>query len=709
MTSKHLNAYSIPKAWLTAKPIGCAFFLLFLLISSANLAASTQIAAGAHHALAIKPDGSLWAWGDNSFGELGDNTKYTHEAPIQVGSDYSVASAGAASSAAIKTDGSLWMWGLNTDGQLGDGTTTDRLKPTKIGPGYKAVVLGEQHTVALKVDGSLWAWGDNSEGQLGDGSTTRTTVPKMIDAEFMAISAGGSHTVGIKKDGSLWTWGLNSDGQLGDGTTTNRFKPVHIGTGFVAIAAGYTHTAALKADGSLWQWGKIHASGSPSQKILTPLQIGTGYSAVAAGDQHILGLKPDGSLWSWGDNFAGQLGDGTTASRNSLNQIGSGYIGIAANGYSSYAINNDGHLRSWGFNYAGQLGNGDLLDRKIPSITMLESPPVPTGLTASTFENTQIVLTWKNPATYLPATSYKIYVNGQSAPMVTISRSILPTVGGAIAYYDSVDLWPSTTYSYTVAACYGDGINTACSTQSLPVSITTPTTFLHTKKLFHLLLTCPKTMGSGQSGICDARAFFNDGSDQLVTYKTSFKLGSAAISMDNLKMIKANTVATDTSVSVSASYSYGTDTLSTIEVISVLAPTNSACTGSKENTSVVVIADSATKKIGNRLDVRYCMKNFDTATGLDVYAALKTPDGSLLFMRHWANGEITFSSDANSFLTLTNGIDTTLPVLTIPFLPSNLPMGEYVFYAIQVPRGKDVMQSTNWVGQLAQARFTLQK
>ncbi len=163
--------------------------------------------------------------------------------------------AGADHSLLIGSDGSLWAWGSNSSGQLGDGTTTARTTPTPILTGVATLAAGSYHTLALKTDGSLWAWGYNYYGQLGDGTTTNRSTPTQVLTGVAAIAAGGDHTLALKTDGSLWAWGANGYGQLGDGTTTNRSTPKQVLTGVAAIAAGGDHTLALKTDGSLWAWG----------------------------------------------------------------------------------------------------------------------------------------------------------------------------------------------------------------------------------------------------------------------------------------------------------------------------------------------------------------------------------------------------------------------------------------------------------------------
>jgi alpha-tubulin suppressor-like RCC1 family protein len=155
----------------------------------------------------------------------------------------------------------LWAWGDNDKGTLGDGTTTNRRTPTQEATGaanWSAVAAGGYHTVALKSNGTLWAWGWNYYGQLGDGTSNRTTItPIQIgsDTNWSAIAAGDTHTIALKSDGTLWAWGWNYYGQLGDGSTGINTAPIQESSGstnWSAIAAGYDHTVALKSDGTLW-------------------------------------------------------------------------------------------------------------------------------------------------------------------------------------------------------------------------------------------------------------------------------------------------------------------------------------------------------------------------------------------------------------------------------------------------------------------------
>ena len=278
------------------------------------------ISAGEERTAAIKPDGSLWVWGYNSGGQLGDGTTEDKTSPIKIMDNVVAVSAGwGVHTAAIKTDGSLWTWGYNSCGQLGDDTRKDKTSPIKIMDNVTVISAGSDYTVAIKTDGSLWTWGYNGRGRLGDGTTVEKISPVKIMDNVVAISAGSSHAAAIKTDGSLWTWGDNSSGQLGDGTTENKTSPIKIMDNVVAISAGSGHTAAIKTDGSLWIWGKNKygqlGDGTTEYRYL-PIKIMDNVATVSAGWSHSTAIKTDGSLWAWGSNYRGQLGDGTTEDRS---------------------------------------------------------------------------------------------------------------------------------------------------------------------------------------------------------------------------------------------------------------------------------------------------------------------------------------------------------------------------------------------------------
>ncbi|RYZ99686.1 MAG: T9SS type A sorting domain-containing protein [Sphingobacteriaceae bacterium] len=346
------------------------------------------LAAGTNHSLLIKSDGSLWAWGSNNFGELGDGTNFHKTTPIQVGTENNWRTISAYShSVAIKSDGTLWSWGNNNYGQLGIGSALNRNVPTRVGVlnTWKTVSAGYFHTAAIKTDGSLWTWGYNDSGQLGDASNTNRSSPVQVgtDNNWLSVSAGWYHTLAIKADGSLWAWGNNEYGQLGDFSILNRNVPVRIGVqnDWVKISASFGNSAAVKANGSLWTWGSNNQGqlgiGSTTSQF-APVRVGTNNNwKDVSMSAHCIAVQSNGSLWAWGWNGYGQLGNGTTASSSVPIRIGNENNWLAVSGHDhSIAIKANGSLWAWGENSSGEIGNGNTNNQSTPiPITNIGNKP----------------------------------------------------------------------------------------------------------------------------------------------------------------------------------------------------------------------------------------------------------------------------------------------------------------------------------------------
>ena len=430
------------------------------------------IAAGDKHTTTLKSDGTLWAWGNNTYGQLGDGTTTDKTLPTQIGAatNWKMIVSGGNHNLALKTDGTLWAWGANTYGQFGDGTIIDKTLPTQIGTASDwSAIAGHGHTLALKTDGTLWGWGFNGWGQLGDGTIIDKTLPTQIgaDSNWSAIATGPNHSLALKSDGTLWAWGYNVSGQLGDGTIINKSVPTQIGSGidWSAISAGGLHSLALKTNGTLWAWGG-NASGQLGNgttfDTIAPAQIGTAtnWGAISGGYLYTVARKSDGTLWAWGDNSTGQLGDGTTVNKTAPGQIGSAtnWGAISAGIVHTVALKTDGTLWTWGGNTGGQLGDGTTTPKTTPAQIDNAAATVaatPAGVTA-TAGSGQLTVAW---STVPGATSYDLSFSTSPAVSTTTGTAVTCVTSP----YILTGLAPGTAYYVVVVASNGYGESTPSS------------------------------------------------------------------------------------------------------------------------------------------------------------------------------------------------------------------------------------------------------
>lgn len=389
--------------------------LFFLLCLTTQPIFAQNIAVGLHHTLAIRSDGSLWAWGDNEFGQLGDGTKINSQTPIRIGNSndwkkvfvYTDGRFGPNKQYyqcfAIKNDGSLWAWGNNTSGKLGDGSKIDKFTPTRIGTSndWETISVGFLSTIGLKSDGSLWAWGINVYGFFGNDSANSTTPIRIgTDTNWESLTAGLHHVAAIKTDGSLWIWGQND---FGSGTLGLNWPisvsaylntPTRIGNAndWKTVSAGDFYTLAIKDDGTLWAWGKNDSGQLGDGTTINrgiPIRIGNDsdweFTSVASGSA--TAIKKDGSLWAWGKNEFGQLGEGTTIDKLVPTKIqnANDWRVVITRGGGTRAIKNDGSLWVWGANSDGQLGDGTNINQKSPlKLNFFLFTPAPTSQASQT-------------------------------------------------------------------------------------------------------------------------------------------------------------------------------------------------------------------------------------------------------------------------------------------------------------------------------------
>ena len=337
-------------------------------------------------------EGNLWSWGANEVGQLGDNTAVDRSSPVQTiaqGISWKQVAAGAQVSAVIKTDGTLWLYGRNDLGQLGDNTTVNKSSPVQTvsaGTNWKQVACGYQ-TAAIKTDGTLWLWGSGDSGQIGNNSTLNRSSPVQTisgGTNWQQVSCGLYTTAAIKTDGTLWLWGLNSLGQLGDNSGTNKSSPVTTtgagGSNWKQIVSATQGTAAIKTDGTLWRWGNNqygqfgdNTTVSKSSPVQT-VSAGTDWKQVSliSSGQATAAIKTDGTLWAWGRNSYGQLGDNTNVNKSSPVQTVAGgttwkQVSGAANFNAVSGIKTDGTLWTWGRSFTGQLGDNTNTSRSSPA------------------------------------------------------------------------------------------------------------------------------------------------------------------------------------------------------------------------------------------------------------------------------------------------------------------------------------------------------
>ena len=307
------------------------------------------IMGGEEHNVAVKSDGTVWSWGWNAFGQLGDGTTNSAYTPVQTGLGSvppltSVTKLGGRPyfSLAVKSDGTIWAWGMNQFGQMGNGTVNPFLGPqvtvpvlvNNSSPGEAInnplqVTAGYQFGAALTTNGTVWTWGSGTHGELGNGASGGSHTPTQVPGltKITAISAGWFHILALKSDGTVWGWGNNSNGELGDGTAFNRSNAVQVlnVSNIVSVSGGDSHSSALAADGTVWKWGRndvgelgngtANAIANPTPAKILVDKFGNSFSnivMVSARDYHNIAVKADGSVWMWGANDQGQCGDGTT-------------------------------------------------------------------------------------------------------------------------------------------------------------------------------------------------------------------------------------------------------------------------------------------------------------------------------------------------------------------------------------------------------------
>ncbi|MFT3795524.1 T9SS type A sorting domain-containing protein [Flavobacterium sp.] len=348
--------------------------LIFLIIAQTIGAQCVKsIATGAGHSGYIDNDGTLWMWGRNLNGQLGNNTTTNSNVPIQVGNPGEWQSLGSFAfnhTYAIKSDGTLWQWGFHiSPGASWPGV--DAHIPTQVGTASDwKFVSAFEHVMAIKTDGSLWGWGYNYEGRVGNNSYTYVPEPVRIgtDNDWLSVATGGSFTAAIKTDGTLWAWGGNRYVMTIDKQKT----PIQIGSDndWRKIDGGNNFLVALKNDGTLWEWGMKGYSGpgGTSGIYLWPTQTNSDsdWADIDAALYKFYAIKEDGSFHYWGDGYAESSANDNNPAQPTLFGSDNDWEIASCGATHGMAIKTDGSVWTWGRNEMGDLGNGTYETSYIP-------------------------------------------------------------------------------------------------------------------------------------------------------------------------------------------------------------------------------------------------------------------------------------------------------------------------------------------------------
>ena len=415
--------------------------------------------------LAVGSDGNAYAWGNNSYGQLGDGTTAQRSTPVMVRTPdrktypdvpadftYVQVSAGADHSLALGSDGNVYTWGLNNYGQLGDGTYTTRYTPVKVRTPdrktypdvpadftYVQVSAGEFHSLAVGSDGYAYAWGDGSYGKLGNYSSSSSYVPVRVrdpasptdtskGLKATQVSAKYDHSLAVGSDGYAYAWGDGSYGKLGNYSSSSSYVPVRVrdpasptdtskGLKATQVSGGEKHSLAVGSDGYAYAWGEngyYHQLGNNSSSSYVPVRVrdpaspndaskGLKATQVNGGENHSLAVGSDGYAYAWGDNDNGQLGikgSGNPypypmkvlSSVQSTSAAGPWMraVQITAGDHHSLAIGTDGNAKAWGTNGSGRLGDGTTNTKWAPVPVAFNLQPVISAVRFDTSAGTNL-------------------------------------------------------------------------------------------------------------------------------------------------------------------------------------------------------------------------------------------------------------------------------------------------------------------------------
>ena len=479
---------------------------------------ATAIAAGANHSCMIR-GGKAFCWGDNTNGELGNNSTISSSVPVPVSASGVLAgvtltqiTAGANFTCALASTGAAYCWGLNSNGQLGNNSTTQRTTPVAVstsgvlgGVTLTQITAGANFTCALSSTGTAYCWGADTNGQLGNNSTTQSQVPVAVNTAgvlagvaLAQISAGSAHTCAVSGTGTAYCWGLNGNGQLGNNSTTQSLVPVAVNTaGALAgktvtqVSAGVNFTCALVSTGTAYCWG-LNSNGqlgnNSTTQSLVPVAVttsgalaGVTLAQISAGSVHTCAVSSTGTAYCWGLNSNGQLGNNsTTQSLVPVAVTTSGVLAgvtlaqISAGTNFTCALDAAGAAYCWGLNSSGQVGNTDTaVSFLVPVVVSFRTATMAAGSTHSCMIRSGIALCWGDN------TSGELGNNSATSSTAPVAAN----TGGALAGLTLTQITAGTNFTCALAStgtayCWGDNDNgelgNNSTTQSrVPVAVNT--------------------------------------------------------------------------------------------------------------------------------------------------------------------------------------------------------------------------------------------
>jgi alpha-tubulin suppressor-like RCC1 family protein len=339
---------------------------------------------------------SVWAWGMNSnggnpVGKLGDNTAVNKSSPVSVVGGFtdwcqiSASKAANGFSLGVRTNGTLWAWGKNGNGTLGDNTTVCKSSPISVVGGFTdwcQVSAGSAHALGVRQNGTAWGWGYGGNGRLGDNCTSQKLSPVSVVGGFTdwcQVSAGKDYSLGLRTNSTLYAWGRNYCGKLGDNTTADKSSPVSVVGGFTdwcQVSGGYYHSLAVRQNGTAWGWGQ-GSNGKLGDNTTvdksSPVSVVGGFTnwcQVAAGGYQSLGVRTNGTAWAWGVGSSGELGDNTIANKSSPVSVIGGFTNwcqvAAGTSRNSAAVRTNGTIWGWGSSFCGELGDNTTVSKSSP-------------------------------------------------------------------------------------------------------------------------------------------------------------------------------------------------------------------------------------------------------------------------------------------------------------------------------------------------------